>query len=126
LSRTKDHYTCRECGVLDEEVPSNGGWCEQCGANHGWTFLAENSSEMGGHEDPIHECSYTGRTIRVHISLRDLEYITTCKATDSHEFYVTVRVVLTDDETFFMVAEMTGVRCWTNESFDFYGNMGWS
>lgn len=45
MGRTKDHYTCKSCGELDEEVPSNGGWCERCGAHHGWTHLAEGSIE---------------------------------------------------------------------------------
>ncbi len=59
MSRTKDHYTCKSCGELDEEVPSNGGWCERCGAHHGWTHLAEGSSEMGS----LDECLKEGKVI---------------------------------------------------------------
>lgn len=52
MGRSKDHFTCKSCGELDEEVPNNGGWCERCGNHHGWTHLTEGSDEFVEFNEP--------------------------------------------------------------------------
>jgi hypothetical protein len=41
MSGTKEHFTCKICSSIQVEVPRNGGFCANCGAKHGWTFLME-------------------------------------------------------------------------------------
>jgi len=99
MSGIKDHYSCKECGVIDEEVPANGGFCFTCGCHHGWTFLAENSSEMVRHE-PDHPCSYDGAPIHIRFVAHALVFT-------NEGMFMDFEITLTDRDSFYIQTDFT-------------------
>ena len=100
MSGIKDHYSCKECGVIDEDVPANGGWCFKCGCHHGWTHLAEGAPEMVAHEPRIH--IRDGATIYIRIRAAGFTIL-------SDAIVMDLEVVITDRDTFILHGDV-GVR----------------